>query len=131
PVRSTNYYTMATTTDKRTILTTNFQGTITTNIAFYNSTFASLYDPNIQVCGQCHNTRGARWDGRAFGLVTNGTTIAVGLTTNVTGFSRPPHHSPQYNVLIGIVQPDYLNTNTLGVATNFIARHSGFSGNPY
>jgi PKD repeat protein len=131
PTRSTNYFTLPTTADKRTVYTTNFMGAVTTNVVFYGTTFGSFYDPNIQVCGQCHNTRGARWDGLAFGLITNGTTISVGLTTNVTGYSRPPHHSPQYNILIGIVQPDYLNTNGLGVATNFLARHSGFSGSPY
>jgi PKD repeat protein len=131
PTRSTNYFTLPTTADKRTIYSTNFMGVVSSNIAYYGTTFASFYDPNIQVCGQCHNSRGARWDGRAFGLVTNGTAITVGLTTNVTGYSRPPHLSPQYNILIGIVQPDYLNTNGLGVATNYLARHSGFSGSPY
>ncbi|HEY6167454.1 MAG TPA: PKD domain-containing protein, partial [Verrucomicrobiae bacterium] len=131
PMRSTNYFTMASLSDKRTVYTTNFMGATATNTAYYNSTFASLYDPNIQVCGQCHNTRGARWDGRAYGLITNGASITVGLTTNVTGYSRPPHHSPQYNILIGIVQPDYLTTNSLGVATNYTARHSGFTGSPY
>ena len=131
PTRSTNYYTLPTTADKRTLYSTNFQGGITTNVAFYNTTFASTYDPNVQVCGQCHNTRGARWDGRAYGFITNGTSVSFGVTTNVTGYSRPPHHSPQYNMLIGIVQPDYLTTNALGVATNYTARHSGFTGNPY
>jgi PKD repeat protein len=127
PTWSSNYYTMPTTTDKRTIISTNFQGGKTTNIVFMGTTFASIYDPNVQVCGQCHNTRGARWDGRAYGLMTNGASITVGLTTNITGHSRPPHHSPQYNILIGIAQPDYLNTNALGVATNFTATHSGIA----
>jgi hypothetical protein len=44
-----------------------------------NTTFAAQYNPDIQVCAQCHNMRGARWQDT----------------------SRPPHHSPQYNVLIG------------------------------
>jgi PKD repeat protein len=118
---------MAPVADKRTLYTTNFQGGVTTNVVFMGTTFASLYDPNIQVCGQCHNTRGARWDGLAYGLITNGASITVGVTTNVTGYSRPPHHSPQYNMLTGILQPDYLNTNSLGVATNMAARHGGFS----
>jgi PKD repeat protein len=131
PTRSTNYFTLPTTADKRVSYTTNFQGSVTTNVAYYGTTFSTFYDPNIQVCGQCHNTRGARWDGLAYGLITNGTTVTVGLTTNVTGYSRPPHHSPQYNILIGIVQPDYLTTNDLGVATNYLARHSGFSGSPF
>lgn len=44
-----------------------------------NTSFAKQYDPSVQVCGQCHNMRGARWQDT----------------------SRPPHHSPQYNLLIG------------------------------
>jgi hypothetical protein len=44
-----------------------------------NTTFAAQYDPNVQLCGQCHNMRGARWQDT----------------------SRPPHHSPQYNLVIG------------------------------
>ena len=39
------------------------------------------YDPNINVCAQCHNHRGASW----------------------TSSSRSPHHSPQYNMLLGTV----------------------------
>jgi Cytochrome c554 and c-prime len=58
PVSSTNDYSLATT-----------------------DVFSSQYDPNINVCAQCHNRRGATW----------------------TSSSRPPHHSPQYNVLLGTV----------------------------
>lgn len=43
------------------------------------TSFAQQYDPSIQMCGQCHNMRGARWQDT----------------------SRPPHHSPQYNLLVG------------------------------
>lgn len=134
PLHSTNYYTMPTTSDRRTVLTTNFQGAVTTNLVYYNTTFASLYDPNIQICAQCHNTRGARWDNRSYSLITNGAEITVGLTTNIsTGSWRYPHYSPQYNMLIGIVQGDYFNTNSSGVATNWLQRHgtsvSGSSGN--
>ena len=43
--------------------------------------FLSKYDPDINVCAQCHNHRGALW----------------------TSSSRPPHHSPQYNILLGTV----------------------------
>ncbi len=46
-----------------------------------SSTFVSQYDPGIQVCAQCHNDRGASW----------------------TSTSRPPHHSPQYNFLLGTI----------------------------
>ncbi len=41
--------------------------------------FTNKYNPNINVCAQCHNQRGASW----------------------TSSSRPPHHSPQYNMLLG------------------------------
>ena len=44
-----------------------------------NTTFAAQYDPDIQLCAQCHNLRGAGWQDT----------------------SRSPHHSPQYNILIG------------------------------
>lgn len=43
--------------------------------------FTNKYDPNINVCAQCHNHRGADW----------------------TSSSRPPHHSPQYNMLLSTV----------------------------
>jgi hypothetical protein len=43
--------------------------------------FTNKYDPSINVCAQCHNHRGASW----------------------TSNSRPPHHSPQYNMLLGTV----------------------------
>jgi len=43
--------------------------------------FTNKYNPNINICAQCHNHRGASW----------------------TGNSRPPHHSPQYNFLLGTV----------------------------
>lgn len=125
PIWSTNYYTMPTTADKRTIYTTNFQGAITTNIIFMSAAFANMYDPDVQICGQCHNSRGARWDGRSFGyynattllsVTTNGPGIVWGVQTNIS-YSRPPHHSPQYNILSGIAQPDYLNgtSNVFGV----------------
>ncbi len=54
-----------------------------TNFFSYNTststTFTNQYNANVQVCGQCHNMRGAA----------------------PTDTSRPPHHSPQYNILIG------------------------------
>jgi hypothetical protein len=43
--------------------------------------FAAKYDPSVHICAQCHNHRGAAW----------------------TNTSRPPHHSPQYNMLLGTV----------------------------
>jgi len=44
-----------------------------------NTSFADQYNDQVNICGQCHNMRGAAW----------------------TDTSRPPHHSPQYNMLIG------------------------------
>jgi hypothetical protein len=54
----------------------------TNNFVLTNANaFASTYNPNINVCGQCHNDRGAAW----------------------TDTARAPHHSPQYNMLLGTV----------------------------
>jgi len=59
--------------------------TYSTNFFSYSTSttthFAAQYNPNVQLCGQCHNQRGARWQDSA----------------------RPPHHSPQYNILVGQV----------------------------
>lgn len=44
-----------------------------------SATFSNRTD--INVCAQCHNDRGAAW----------------------TSNSRPPHHSPQYNLMMGTV----------------------------
>ena len=46
-----------------------------------STNFTAAYNPNINVCAQCHNDRGAAW----------------------TDTSRAPHHSPQYNMLLGSV----------------------------
>jgi hypothetical protein len=43
--------------------------------------FTNKYDPKVNACAQCHNHRGASW----------------------TSSSRPPHHSPQFNMLLGTV----------------------------
>ena len=123
PLWSTSYYTMPTTADKRI-------GTKLTDVSYMSAAFANTYNPNVQVCAQCHNSRGARWDGHSFGyyvtsnmlsVTTNGPGIAWGVQTNIS-FSRPPHHSPQYNVYSGIVQDDYLNKTT-----NITSPHFGLS----
>jgi Cytochrome c554 and c-prime len=188
PLWSSNFYTMPAVSD----------GTA-------NTTFDTFYNPNVNICGQCHNTRGARWDGFAYGVITNsviitnvlqpgyyagvityvtnmqvftnisygyiytnGASVGVtnitmttnsyavpyvtnqvwmpGITTYVTNsthtvgltsnrdYSRGPHLSPQYNMLIGILQPDYMNTTngstvyTNGVINNgmgIYATHAG------
>ncbi len=57
--------------------------TASTNDYFVTTSgvFTNQYNPNINVCAQCHNHRGASW----------------------TSSSRAPHHSPQYNMLLGTV----------------------------
>lgn len=161
PLWSSNFYTMAPVSDGNN-----------------NTTFDTMYNPNVQICGQCHNTRGARWDGLAYAVLTtnvvsgpltntvyvdiwttntvtqvftnslgvpyltnsytysyisgrtNTTVVTLvtntvrytGLSTNVD-FSRGPHHSPQYNMLIGILQPDYLNTLDTRTVTNGLANN--------
>ena len=59
--------------------------------------FTNGYDPTVNVCAQCHNHRGADW------------TIS----------SRPPHHSPQFNMLLGTV-----GLLVSGVAPNQPASHA-------
>ncbi len=180
PMYSTNFYTMPSVADG-------------TN----NTTFNAFYNPNIQICAQCHNSRGARWDGLSYGVlstnnyttnvvgggyvnqvyyvtnvqvftnisygyvytngasvgvtniaystnsyvipyatnqvwvagytsvVTNSTPRTVGLTTNVS-YSRGPHHSHQYNILIGNVQENYLPVithNHTRIANQCVACH--------
>jgi hypothetical protein len=57
--------------------------TYSTNDYYLTTTdvFTNKYNPDINVCGQCHNHRGAAW----------------------TSSGRAPHHSPQYNILLGTV----------------------------
>src|SRR5208282_5937331 len=43
--------------------------------------FTNYYNPNINICAQCHNHAGASW----------------------TNNAREPHHSLQYNMLLGTV----------------------------
>jgi Cytochrome c554 and c-prime len=81
PISSTNNFTFRTGAVTTNVYYTNFMGVITTNTYFLNTTFATQYDASIQICGQCHNDRGASW----------------------TTTSRPPHHSPQYNMLLGTI----------------------------
>ncbi len=58
--------------------------------------FSNKYDANINLCAQCHNHRGASW----------------------TSSSRPPHHSPQYNLMLG----------TVGEVTNGVIRRASTHG---
>jgi len=60
-------------------------------------TFATNYDASINVCAQCHNDRGASY----------------------SATRSPPHHSLQYNMLLGTV-----GEMTNGVPVKFPAAHS-------
>ncbi len=57
--------------------------TYSTNFFSYststNTSFTAQYKVDVNLCGQCHNQRGARWQDT----------------------SRPPHYSSQYNMLVG------------------------------
>ena len=82
PTFSTNYFVMPTTTDTRTVVVTNYDGSFTTNTVYMNSVVDSLFNPKVQICGQCHGGgRGTRWDGTTFGLVTN--SVVAGPVTNI------------------------------------------------
>ena len=59
--------------------------------------FSNKYNPAINVCAQCHNDRGSAW----------------------TDTSRSPHHSPQYNMLLGTV-----GAMADGSSPNFPSTHS-------
>ena len=61
---------------------------------FTATNFATQYDPEVNVCGQCHNSRGAQWKDT----------------------SRSPHHSPQYNMVIG--SGGYVETTTVPQAAH-------------
>ncbi len=99
PTFSTNYYAQLNLLDTRSVLVTNYvdDGSntnvyLTTNSVTLNTVFDAIFNPKVQVCGQCHGGgRGMRWDGSAYGLVTNlvatspvTNTVYVDITTNVT-----------------------------------------------
>jgi hypothetical protein len=79
PLASTNFYTFFTGSVSTTVLSTNVFGQVSTNTYFLNTVFSTQYVASVQICAQCHNSRGALW----------------------TDTSRPPHNSPQYNILLG------------------------------
>lgn len=62
-----------------------------------SGSFATNYNANINICAQCHNDRGAVW----------------------TDTEYAPHHSVQYNMLLGTV-----GVLTDGTAPDFPATHS-------
>lgn len=68
--------------------------------------FTNNYDPNINLCAQCHNHRGASW----------------------SSSSRPPHHSPQYNMLlgtVGVLRPGVTGGPAAHAGTSFLSDSTG------
>ncbi len=70
--------------------------------------FFQQYQPGVNLCAQCHNARGAAW----------------------TDTSRPPHHSPQYNLLLGNIgalptttQPNQPSSHGLLIANQCVGCH--------
>lgn len=81
PMSSTNAYNFATSQTGQPPYT-NLPDAVTAaavNYSIVSNNFWKQYDPQVQICAQCHNARGAVY----------------------TSASRPPHHSPQYNILVG------------------------------
>jgi PKD repeat protein len=137
---STNFYTMPTTTDSYlgTLRSTNALGAFTTNTVYNNTTFDSIYNPKIQVCGQCHNSRGATWDGQAYALVTN---AVVTTATNVVSVTPDPN-TPWETVLAtnvvtstnnvaGIKLMSPLIPYVVGGVTNYSTNSSGYGRSPH
>ncbi len=86
-----------TNTELGAVYTNQLRNPIASRLDYHaTGSFATNYNPNISVCAQCHNDRGA--------------------STNDTSF--PPHHSPQYNMLLGTLSP------STGVPTNQPATHA-------
>ncbi|MFO1487670.1 MAG: multiheme c-type cytochrome [Verrucomicrobiota bacterium] len=82
------------------VYTNQLRTAIASTKDFYLTTtdvLTNKFDRNINACAQCHNHRGASW----------------------TSTSRPPHHSPQYNLLLGTV-----GELSSGAAPNLPSTHS-------
>ena len=68
----------------RVVSTNQLRYAVASTNDFFLSTsdnFTNKYNVQINVCAQCHNHRGATW----------------------ASSGRPPHHSPQYNMMLGTV----------------------------
>ena len=102
PLVSTNFFTYFTGSPTVVTARTNFAGVVTYTTNYVDDNFLSQYNPNIQICAQCHNTRGGRWDG--IGRTWTGSNFVA----STASWSRPPHPTAQYNMLIGVLQDDYL-----------------------
>lgn len=98
PMSSTNAYNFATSQTGQPPYT-NLPDAVTAAAANYSivsNNFWKQYNPQVQICAQCHNARGAVY----------------------TSSSRPPHHSPQYNILVGNIGFVTGTPSPAGHATN-------------
>ena len=114
PISSTNFYCVPTVTDPTPVLVTNSTGSVTTNTGMaYNTTFDSYYNPKVQVCGQCHSLRSVRWDGSAYGWITN---MVVSNHVTQAGFAPATTYVTNVQVFTNISY-GYIYTNgaSLGV----------------
>jgi len=132
PITSTNWFAVpSTVTDPTPVLTTNSNGTITTNstsAVAYNTIFDSYYNPNVQICGQCHaGGRGMRWDGSAYGLITN-----LVVSTNITLAGYVPVTTYVTNVQVFTnISYGYVYSNGASVAVTNITITTNYYAVPY
>ena len=120
PMYSTDFFTYYTGTPTVVNARTNFAGVVTYTTNYVNAAFASQYNPSVQICAQCHNTRGGRWDG--IGRTWTGSNFIASTTPS---WSRPPHPTAQYNMLIGVLQDDYLTGTNAPVTHNHTRSPNG------
>jgi hypothetical protein len=64
-----------------------------------SGTLLCQYDSAVNLCAQCHNHRGARWDADTTKVIT----LACGTMVTNSASTRAPHHSPQYNMLLATI----------------------------
>lgn len=100
-------------TGNATVITNNQLGPVYTNqllcalastndfVLTTSDNFTNVYNPNVNVCAQCHNDRGSAW----------------------TDTSRSPHESPQYNMLLGTVGQLQMGS-TNGPSPGYPSTHS-------
>jgi hypothetical protein len=88
PLASTNYFVLA-------------SSDVATVAAFTNQYYANT---NINLCAQCHNSRGEAWMTSTTNYIVTTTNFVFYTNSIVTTnylTARAPHHSPQYNFLLG------------------------------
>jgi len=130
PITSTNWFAVpGTASDPTPVLAKDANGNVITNTgAAYNTMFDSYYNPNVQICGQCHaGGRGMRWDGSAYGVVTN-----FVVTTNITlpGVTTVTTYVTNMQVFTNISY-GYIYTNGASVGVTNVAIFTNYYRIPY